>query len=119
MEQDTHKWYPHIWRDWVTVLLVGTIFTLSFAFFHFSLFLNMSAESFFSGSQIFQKDENLSVNRSGLSAVIADFSARKELSDLVVNDHSKIVDPSTGNVDHSVPKVTVQGKKEMKALFSQ
>ncbi|MCX6736374.1 MAG: hypothetical protein NTZ13_04810 [Candidatus Parcubacteria bacterium] len=119
MEQDTHKWYPHIWRDWVIVLLVGTALTLSVVFFHFSLYLDMSAESFFSGSQDLQKDENLSVNRNGLSFVMTDFSERKERSDLVTNDRSKIIDPSTGNTDRSVPKTTLPASKQIQALFAQ
>ncbi len=118
-QQDTRKWYPRIWRDWATVLLVGTVLVLAVVFFHFSLYLDMSAENYFSGSQGLQKDENLSVNRNGLSSVVADFSSRKERSDSAVNDQSHIIDPSTGNVERSVSKTAVPGNKQMKALFAQ
>jgi hypothetical protein len=70
-----------------------TIFFLSL---HLYLYLEMQTDGFFSQSSTIQTNVTEVVDRQGLTAVIADFAAKKERYDALVKEPIVIADPSTG-----------------------
>jgi len=95
-DTDKNKWYPHIRRDWVIIFVGSSAIAVFFLFWHVYLYLQMTGEDFFSQTPDLKNTVSI-INEREINAILADFNAKKERFDAIVQKSEYLVDPSPGN----------------------
>ena len=118
-DRDKNKWYPNVRRDWVIIFLCGAVSSTLFLLLHLSLYINMSTDGFFSSPSTPQGNVVQTIDRQGLTKVLADFAVKKDRLDQIAGDHTPTVDPSTGFLPATISAPIVPTNTGLKTVLSQ